>query len=149
MLLKECHDSPLAGHGGAKRTTTFFKKSYYWPNLKDNAEKYVKTCLTCLTCQQNQTLNKKQAGLLQPLLIPERLWESVSMDFMVSSPPSRGFDTIMVVVDRFSKMAHFIPTRDEATAQETCRLFFTHIFKHHGLPKDIVSDRDPKFISKF
>jgi len=71
------------------------------------------------------------------------------MDFMVSLPPSRGFDGIMVVVDRFSKMAHFIPTKDEATTQKTGRLFFTHVFKHHGLPKDIVSDRDPKFTSKF
>ncbi len=95
-LLKECHDGPLVGHGGAKRSTTFFKKSYYWPNLKDSVEEYVKTCLTC---QQNRTLNKKQAGLLQPLPIPERPWESVSMDFMVSLPPSRGFDAIMVVVD--------------------------------------------------
>jgi len=144
-LLKECHDGPLAGHGGAKRTTTFLKKSYYWPNLKNCAEEYVKT----LTCQQNRTLNKKQVGLLQPLPIPEGPWESVSMDFMVSLPPSKGFDAIMVVVDRFSKMAHFIPTKDEATAQEMGRLFFSHIFKHHGLLKDIVSDRDPKFISKF
>jgi hypothetical protein len=144
-LLKECHDGPLAGHGGAKCTTTFLK-CYYWPNLKDNAEDYVKTCLTC---QQNRTLNKKQAGLLQPLLIPKGPWESVSMDFMVSLPPSKGFDAIMVVVDRFSKMAHFIPTKDEATAQEMGRLFFSHIFKHHGLPKDIVLDRDLKFTSKF
>jgi hypothetical protein len=57
-----------------------------------------------------------------------------------SLPPSKGFDAIMVVVDRFSKMAHFIPTKDEATAQETRKLFFSHIFKHHGLPKDIVSN---------
>jgi len=71
------------------------------------------------------------------------------MDFMVSLPPSRGFDAIMVVVDQFSKMGHFIPTKDEATAQEIGRLFFTHGFKHHGLSKDIVSDRDPKFTSKF
>jgi hypothetical protein len=71
------------------------------------------------------------------------------MDFMVSLPPSKGFDAIMVVVDRFSKMAHFIPTKDEAMAQETGRLFFSHIFKHHGLPKDIVLDRDSKFTSKF
>jgi len=71
------------------------------------------------------------------------------MDFMVSSPPSKGFDAIMVVVDRFSKMTHFIPTKDKATAQETGRLFFTHVFKHHALPKDIVSDRNPKFTSKF
>jgi hypothetical protein len=61
VLLKECHDGPLVGHGGAKHTITFFKKSYYWPNLKDNAEEYVKICLTY---QQNRTLNKKQVGLL-------------------------------------------------------------------------------------
>jgi hypothetical protein len=114
--------------------------------LKDSAEEYVKTCLTC---QQNRTLNKKQAGLLQLLPIPEGRWESVSMDFMVSLPPSRGFDAIMVVVDRFSKMTHFIRTKDEATVQEIGRLFFTHVFKHHALPKDIVSNRDPKFTSKF
>jgi hypothetical protein len=145
-LLKECHDGPLAGHGGAKRTTTFLKKSYYWSNLKDSAEEYVKTCLTC---QQNQTLNKKQAGLLQPLPIPKGPWESVSMEFMVNLPPSKGCNAIMVVVDRFSKMAPFIPTKDEATAQETGRLFFSHVFKHQGLPKDIVSDQDSKFTSKF
>ncbi len=82
-------------------------------------------------------------------MIPRGSWESVSMDSMVSLPPSRGFDAIMVVVDQFSNMAHFIPTEETATAQETGRLFFTHVFKHHGLPKDIVLDRDPKFISKF
>jgi hypothetical protein len=71
------------------------------------------------------------------------------MDFMVSLPPSRGFDAIMVVVNRFSKMAHFIPIKDEAMTQEIGRLFFTHVFKHHGLPKDIILDRDPKFTSKF
>jgi hypothetical protein len=71
------------------------------------------------------------------------------MDFMVSLPPSRGFDAIMVVVDRFNKMAHFIPTKDKAMTQEIGRLFFTHVFKHHGLLKDIISDRDPKFTNKF
>jgi hypothetical protein len=68
---------------------------------------------------------------------------------MVNLPPSRGFDAIMVVVDQLSKMPHFIPTKKSAMAQETRRLFFTQVFKHHGLPKDIVSDRDPKFTSKF
>jgi hypothetical protein len=71
------------------------------------------------------------------------------MDFMVSLPPSRGLDAIMVMMDRFSKMAHFIPTKDNAIAQETGRLFFMHVFKHHGLPKDIVLDQNPKFTSKF
>jgi hypothetical protein len=78
--------------------------------------------------------------MLRPLPIPEGSWESVSMDFMVSLSPSRGFDVIMVVVDRFNKMAHFIPTEKNAMTQETRRLFFMHVFKHHGLPKDIVSN---------
>jgi hypothetical protein len=97
-LLKEFHDGPLVGHGGEKRTTTFLKKSYYWPNLKDCVEEYVKTCLTC---QQNRTFNKKQVGLLQPLPIPEGPWEGVSMDFIVSLPPSKGFDAIMAVEDEY------------------------------------------------
>jgi hypothetical protein len=71
------------------------------------------------------------------------------MDFMVGLPPSKGFDVIMVVVDQFSKMAHFIPTKESAMAQESGRLFFMHMFKHHGPPKDIVSNGDPKFTSKF
>jgi hypothetical protein len=96
VILKECHDGPLAGHGGAKCTTTFLKKSYYWPNLKDNAKEYVKTCLIC---QQNRTFNKKQTGLLRPLSILEGLWERVFIKFMVSLPTSKGFDVIMVVVD--------------------------------------------------
>jgi len=148
IILKECHDGPLAGHGGAKHTITFLKKSYYWPNLKNNVEEYVKTCLVC---QQNQTLNNKQASLLQPLPILEGSWESVSMDFMVSLPPSRGFNAIMVVVDRFNKMAHFIPIEDEATAQKMGRLFFTHVFKHHGFPKanlEKVHKRYKDFVDK-
>ncbi len=133
---------------GFKRDSKFpHKKARHegeWNRDQDTS--YVKTCLTC---QQNRVVNKKQAGLLRPLPIPEGPWESVSMDFMVSLPPSRGFGAIMVVVDRFSKMAHFMPTKESATAQETGRLFFTHVFKHHGLPKDIVSNRDSKFTSKF
>jgi hypothetical protein len=71
------------------------------------------------------------------------------MDFMANLPPSRGFDVIMLVVDQFNKMAHFIPIKESATAQETGRLLFTHMFKHHGLPKDIVLDRNPKFTNRF
>jgi hypothetical protein len=71
------------------------------------------------------------------------------MNFTVSLPPSKGFDMIMVVVDQFSKMAHFIPTRESAMAQEMGKLFFMHVFKHHSLLKDIVLNRDPKFTSKF
>jgi hypothetical protein len=112
VLLKECHHGPLAGHDGAKNSITFLKKTYYWLNLKNDTKEYMKTCLTC---QQNWTFNKKQIGLLRPLLILEGSWENVSMDFMVSLPPLRGFDVIMVAMDWSSMMTHFIPTKENAT----------------------------------
>ncbi len=77
---------------------------------------------------------------MQPLPIPKGPWESVSMDFMVNLPPSKGFDAIMVVVDRFSKKTHFIPTKESAMIHEMGRLFFMHVFNHHGLSKDMMSN---------
>jgi hypothetical protein len=68
------------------------------------------------------------------------LWKNVSVDFKVNLPPLRGFDVIMVVVDQFNNITHFIPTKESATTQEMGRLFFTHVFKHHGLLKNIMSD---------
>ena len=87
--------------------------------------------------------------MLRPLPIPTKCWESVSMDFMTHLPESKGFDSIMVVVDRVSKMAYFVPTRDTATAQEVGRLYFDKVVKHHGMQKNIILDRDPKFTSRF
>ena len=101
-------------------------------------EHYVKSCVTC---QQNRTQFRKEAGMLRPLPIPTKCWESVSMDFMTHLPESKGFDSIMVVVDRVSKMAHFVPTRDTATAQEVGRLYFDKVVKHHGMQKSIVAPK--------
>ena len=145
-LLKECHDGPVAGHRGVKPTLAELVKNYYWPNLRDDVEQYVKSCVTC---QQNRTQFRKEAGLLRPMSIPTKCWESVSMDFMTHLPESKGFDSIMVVVDRVSKMAHFVPTRDTATTQEIGRLYFDKVVKHHGMQKSIILDRDPKFTSRF
>ena len=112
-LLKECHDGLVAGHRGVEPTLTELVKNYYWPNLWDDVEQYVKSCVTC---QQNRTQFCKEAGLLRPLPIPTKCWKSVSMDFMTHLPVSKQFNPIMVVVDRVNKMAHFVPTRDTATA---------------------------------
>ena len=129
-LLKECHDGPVARHRGVKPTLAELVKNYYWPNLRDDVEQYVKSCVTC---QQNRTQFLKEAGLLRPLPILTKCWESVSMDFMIHLPESKGFDSIMVVVDRVSKMAHFVATRDTATAQEVGRLYFDKVVKHHEM----------------
>ena len=145
-LLKKCHDGPVAGHRGVKPTLAELVKIYYWPNLREDVEQYVKSCMTC---QQNRTQFRKEAGLLRPLSIPTKCWKSVLMDFMIHLSESKGFDSIMVVVDRVSKIAHFVPMRGTATSQEIGQLYFNKVVKHHGIQKDIISDRDPKFTSCF
>ena len=109
-----------------------------------------KYCRTCETCQKTKAERKKNRGLLQPLPIPSKCWEEISMDFLTHFPLTQhGHSAIYVVVDRLSKMAHFIPTHDNATPEYTAKLFLDHIIKLHGVSKSIVSDRDGKFTSDF
>ncbi|CAN6455079.1 unnamed protein product [Victoria cruziana] len=145
-LLKECHDTLWAGHPGQERTLALLERGYYWPQMRDDVEAYVKTCLIC---QQDKGTNQKTAGLLEPLPIPERPWESLSMDFIVSLPKVDGYSSVLVVVDRFSKYATFIPASKECPAEKTAELFVKHIVKYWGVPKSIVSDRDARFTGKF
>ncbi|KAL2223936.1 UNVERIFIED_CONTAM: Transposon Tf2-11 polyprotein [Sesamum indicum] len=145
-LLSECHDTLWAGHQGQERTFALVKRAYYWPQLRDDVETYVRTCLIC---QQDKADHQKKAGLLQPLPIPKRPWESVSMDYISGLPKVGDLGSIIVVVDRLSKYATFIAAPKHITAEGTAHLFFKHIVKHWGLPKDIVSDRDSRFTGVF
>ena len=104
----------------------------------------------CFECQRNKTSNQKPAGLLQPLPTPTEPWASVSMDFITQLPATvSGYDAIVVFVCRLTKMAHFVPTYTTLTAEELAYLYIAHIVKLHGLPKEIISDRDSKFTSHF
>ncbi|RVX03852.1 Transposon Tf2-2 polyprotein [Vitis vinifera] len=145
-LLRETHDAKWAGHPGEERTLALLARSYYWPKMGEEVQAYVKTCLVC---QMDKTERKKAAGLLQPLPIPEKPWESISMDFISGFPKVRDFKSVFVVVDRFSKYAVFIPAPDTCPAEEAAKLFFSNVVKHFGLPRDIVSDRDARFTGKF
>ena len=104
---------------------------------------------SCVTCQQVKARRGRPFGLLQPMPIPAQPWDVVSMDFIVDLPMSRGYYAIMVVIDYFSKQAHFVPTKPPLTALQVAKLFFKHIFKYHGMPAAIISDRDPRFTSQF
>jgi len=105
---------------------------------------------SCDSCQRNKASNQAPAGLLQPLDIPERRWDHITMDFVVQLPKTtKKHDAIVVFVEKLSKRTYFIPTTTDVTAPQVAEIFFNTIFKNHGLPKVIISDRDPKFTSRF
>ncbi len=141
------HDSLSAGHFGVAKTYHALCKYYWWPGMQHDVETYVRQCHQC---QTNKPPNVKPAGLLQPLPIPSRKWESIGMDFITHLPCTKSeHDAILVVIDRLSKLVHFIPTRTDVDATEVATLFIEHVAKLHGLPMSIVSDRDSRFCSKF
>ena len=107
---------------------------------------YVKTCDLCLwTKAQCQS----PIGELAPLPIPEFRWDTISIDFIVELPESHGYDVVMNVVDSMSKMSHFIPTHTTITALVVAHLFLAHVWKLHGLLRQVVSDQGPQFITEF
>jgi hypothetical protein len=146
-LLHDNHDAPSAGHLGEQKTIDLIHRKYYWPHLKRDVLSYIKSCDTC---QRNKPSHKRPAGLLQPLPIPHGRWEEVTMDFIVQLPKTpRGYDAIMVIVDRLTKRAHFLATTTSVKATEVARLYIQEIYRLHGLPSSMVCDRDSKFTSAF
>jgi len=144
-ILQELHE--CAGHFGIKRTVELLLRSYWWPSLRADVESYVKSCKSCMMVQSRNSL---PPGLLQPIPVPQRKWDSISMDFITHLPKtSTGNDTILVVVDRFTKMAHFIAMKATADAPAVAKLFIDHIYRLHGMPSSIISDRDSRFTSRF
>lgn len=144
--MKELHGSSLGGHSGITATYKRAKKSFLWPMMKESVHEYVQNCPNC---QLNKGEHVASPGLIQPLPIPKEAWCSIGIDFITGLPKSSGFEVIMVVVDRLTKYAHFIPLKHSYSAASVAQLFMDNIYKLHGLPTDIVSDRDPVFTSKF
>ncbi|KAH0610986.1 uncharacterized protein H6S33_011413 [Morchella sextelata] len=140
------HDSKVAGHFGQDKTLELITRNFYWPKMNEWIDDYVRSCDEC---QRNKPSRHKKYGALLPLSTPHSVWQSISMDFVVQLPESKGYNQIWVVVDRFSKMSHFIPLVAETTAQDLAKIFLGQIWRLHGLPLDIVSDRDAKFTSSF
>lgn len=144
-ILYEMHDAPYSGHVGVAKTIHNARRLYWWPHMLEDIKKYV---LACPKCQQNKSSNKKPAGFLRPLPIPEGCWESIGMDYIMDLPrTARQHNAVLVFVDRLSKMVHFAPTSKTVTAEGTARLFVDYVWKYHGLPKSIVSDRDTRLVT--
>lgn len=145
-LLYEVHDSAISGHLGVTKTAARLQP-YYWPNIMADTKTYIQSCDACQTSKPS---GRPPIGLLQPLPVPDRPWQSISMDLITQLPKStNGFDAIIVFVDRLTKMVHFVPSSSNVNAQQLARLFFDNIFRIHGLPETIVSDRDGRFLSDF
>ncbi|KAK1581185.1 hypothetical protein Q3G72_003854 [Acer saccharum] len=146
LLVKEAHGGGLMGHFGIAKTLDILHEHFFWPHMKRDVER---VCEKRITCRQAKS-RVKPHGLYTPLPIPSGPWIDISMDFVLGLPRSkRGRDSIYVVVDRVSKMAHFIPCHKTDNASHIANLFFKEIVRLHGMPKTIVSDRDAKFLSYF
>jgi hypothetical protein len=145
-LLEEFHASPLGGHSGIHRTFGRLQENVFWFGMRKDVIDFVKACMVC---QQTKSTNHSPYGLLQPLPIPERVWEDISMDFIVGLPSFQSHSVIFVVVDRLSKAAHFGSLPTHFTAAKVAELFAIMVCKLHGMPRSIVSDRDPVFLSHF
>ena len=146
QVIHWAHTSMLTCHPGVKRTTFMIKQRFWWQAMRKQVAEYV---AACTVCARNKTSTEAQMGLLQPLPVPHRPWSHVSMDFVTGLPISEGNTTVLTVVDRFSKMAHFIALSKLPSAKETAEVMLRHVFRIHGFPRDIVSDRGPQFISRF
>ncbi|CAL2233765.1 unnamed protein product [Prunus armeniaca] len=110
--------------------------------MREDVDSFVRTCLVC---QQDKTLQKQPGRLPEPLPVSTRSWESLSIDFIVSLPKSERYGSILVLVDKFTKYATFIPTPADCNADKAARLFLKHVVKYWGIPKSIISDRDTRF----
>ena len=146
-VLYESHSPPYAGHRGIQATTKAIETYFYWPHMRKDVHEYVSECIIC---QKVKFDRGKAPGLLQPLPIPDGPWQSISMDFIFGLPKSKQGNTgIWTIVDRFSKQAHFLPVKKTITAKHMAKLYMSNVFKHHGIPTSIVSDRDPRMTSLF
>ncbi|KAE9338451.1 hypothetical protein PF008_g12064 [Phytophthora fragariae] len=145
-LVHEYHDAPAGGHLGREKTFAALSRDFFWPRMYKWIRKWVRSCEIC---QRVKPAESKQAPL-RPLPIATSAWRSVSMDFIFGLPrDAEGRTGVLVFVDRFSNMVNLAPVAADVTADESAELFLDLVFRHHGLPESIVSDRDPRFTSAF
>lgn len=142
--MQALHASGIGGHSGIHATYHRVKSLFAWPKLKQSVIQFIQSCQIC---QQAKGEHVKLPGLLQPLPIPARAWATVSLDFIEGLPKSEDKDVILVVIDKFSKYAHFLALAHPYTALQAAKLYFSQIYKLHGLPQAIISDRDKVFTS--
>jgi transposase InsO family protein len=142
-ILQEIHDSHLTGHPGKNVMTGIISRTYFWPGMSKDIQKFVRNCRAC---GRNTVWRTRKQGLLHPLPVPERSWTEISMDFVTGLPKtSNRYENILVITDRLSKGAVFIPTKGRSS-EELAKVFIKYYIAYHSLPRAIVSDRGDEFV---
>ena len=140
------HAHQTIGNYGPWKTSNYIPCSYWWPQMATDIEAF---CRSCRKCQTNKTNMQKPQGFLHSLPIPDKLWQSVGMDFMGPLPQSQGNDYLLVIIDQLTSQVHLVPTMTQVTAKEVAWLFLKEVMRLHGVPESIVSDHNTKFTSTF
>lgn len=143
-VLLALHASGVGGHSGITATYHKVRALFAWPHMKKDIQDFIHHCTIC---QQAKSEHIGTPGLLQPLPIPDKPWSIISLDFIEGLPKSSRFDTILVIIDKFTKYGHFVPLSHPYTALSVAQVFVDTMYKLHGLPKIIISDRDKIFTS--
>jgi len=141
-ILQAMHSSGIGGHSGVQATYSRIKQLFAWPKMKLSIQQYVKACPVC---QKARIEHVKTPGLLDPLSVPNQPWTVISLDFIEGL--AARYNTILVVIDKFTKYGHFLPLAHPFTALQVAQLYLSNIYKLHGLPPTIISDRDRIFTS--
>jgi hypothetical protein len=148
ILISHAHS--ILAHLGARKTLLYLKDNVWWKSMQNDISEYCKSCPTCVS---SKPTNAQPYGLLRSLPIPSRPWEAIGIDFVGPLPSSSNrdgsFDMVCVVIDHLTSMVHLIPTRQTYKAKDIAEMVFEHVYKLHGLPDYIVSDRDSYFTSIF
>jgi hypothetical protein len=143
-IMLALHSSGLGGHSGVTATYNKIKALFAWPGMKESIKHYISSCEVCAKAK---TDHSRLPGLLYPLPIPKKAWQTISLDFIEGLPKSKSYNTILVVIDKLTKYAHFILLSHPYTAMIVAQQFLNHIYKLHGLTEVIISDRDKIFTS--
>jgi len=148
MIVDQAHS--MLAHLGAYKTLSYLREFVWWRFMVKDVEAF---CASCKTCQQSKPLMQKPYGLLNPLSIPTNPWEAIGIDFVGPLPSAKDrngeYNSITVIIDLLTAMVHLVPSRDDYTAKDVAELMFVEVYRHHGLPRAIISDRDVLFTSTF
>ncbi len=145
-IISRSHDHITAGHPGIEKTKELVLRKFWWPKMKKDVEAYVKGCETC---QRTKSSTQAKAAPLHPNAIPEGPWMHISIDMVTGLPDSHGHDTILMIVDRFSKAIIPVACNVELSAEGWARILRDHVYAKHGMPQVVISDRGPQFVSQF